>query len=62
MQLSAYRKGLNLPDAVIANVYIARELQEDGTALVKVEIHDDDKWPEFECLLKYWQLIKGVNR
>ena len=61
MQLSAYRKGLNLPDAIIANVYIARELQEDGTALVKVEIHTGDNWPEFECLLKYWKLIKGIK-
>lgn len=60
MQLSAYRKGLGLPDAIIANVYIARELRDDGTALVKVEIHDDDHWPEFECLLSYWKLIKGV--
>ena len=60
MQLSAYRKGLGLPKAVIANVYIARELQADGTALVKVEIHDDDKWPEFECLLKYWKLVNNI--
>ena len=61
MQLSAYRKGLNQPTAKIANVYIGRELQEDGTALVKLEIHDDDKWKEFECLLNYWKLIKGIE-
>lgn len=60
MQLSAYRKGLDAPNAKIANLYIGRELQEDGTALVKLEIHDEDYWPHFECLLNYWKLIKGV--
>jgi len=60
MQLSAYRKGLNLPDAKIANLYIGRDLQEDGTALVKLEIHEVDYWPQFECLLNYWKLSKGL--
>ena len=59
MQLSAYRKGLGIPDAVIANLYIGRDLQEDGSVLVKLEIHDGDWWPEFECLLKYWKLVKN---
>ena len=60
MQLSAYRKGLELPDAAIANVYIGRDLLEDGSALVKVEVHDKDLWPQFECLLNYWKLSKGL--
>lgn len=57
MQLSAYRKGLELPNAKIANLYIKREL-EDGKAIVKLEIHDGDWWDEFECLLRFWQLNK----
>jgi hypothetical protein len=66
MQLAAYRKGLAeqglcKPDAIMANLYIARELQEDGTALAKLEIHEDDYWPHFECLLNYWKLIKNVK-
>jgi hypothetical protein len=60
MQLSAYRKGMNMPDAKIANLYISRELQENGHPLVKVEVHDDDLWPQFECLLNYWKLSKGL--
>lgn len=60
MQLSAYRKGLELPEALIANVYIGRDLQEDGTALVKIETHNEDHWQHFECLLNYWKLCKGI--
>jgi len=59
MQLSAYRKGLELPEAKIANLYIGRELV-DGKAVVKLEVHDDDHWPHFDCLLNYWKLIKGI--
>lgn len=59
MQLSAYRKGLGLENAAIANVYIGRDIV-DGVVPVKVEVHDDDHWPHFECLLNYWKLIKGV--
>ena len=61
LQLSAYRRGLNNPQAKIANLYIGRELQDDGTALVKLEIHDSDYWDRFECLLKFWQLTKGYS-
>lgn len=60
MQLSAYRKGLGLPNAKIANVFIARDLKDDGTALVKIETHDVDYWDRFECLLNYWKLTKGL--
>jgi hypothetical protein len=58
MQLSAYRKGLGQHDAKIANLYISRELQEDGMPLVKIEVHDQDYWPHFECLLNFWKLSK----
>lgn len=57
MQLSAYRKGLELPDAKIANLFIGRELV-DGSPDIKLEIHGDDKWAEFECLLNFWKLTK----
>jgi len=57
MQLSAYRKGLELPNAKTANVFIQRDLI-DGKASVKVEIHEEDYWDRFECLLTYWQLTK----
>lgn len=60
MQLSAYRKGLELPDAQIANLFVGRDLQEDGTALVKIEFHDQDMWDRFECLLTFWKLSKGI--
>ena len=56
MQLSAYRKGLNLPNAMIANLYISRT--EPG--LVKLEVHGEDYWDRFECLLKYWYLSKNM--
>jgi len=61
MQLSAYRSGLGFMSAKIANLYVGRELQEDGAALVKLEIHDSDHYREFECLLTYWKLIKGIK-
>jgi len=60
MQLSAYRKGLELPDAIIANIYIGRDIDENGEVAVKVEVHEEDYWPHFECLLNYWKLIKKL--
>lgn len=57
LQLSAYRKGLGLPNAKIANVFVSRTVP----GLVKLEVHDDDYWDRFKCLLDYWKLKNGYK-
>jgi len=57
LQLSAYRLGLILPDANIANVFISRN--EPG--LIKIEKHKKVTTPTFIALLRYWQAAKGFD-
>jgi len=55
MQLAAYRKGLKLPRARCANVFICLE---DG----QIDFHEHKEeelqkgWEMFQCCLKLWQL------
>jgi len=57
MQLSAYRIGLGLPEANIANVFISRT----HPGLIKVELHKKDKGEDFIALLNYWQIAKSFD-
>lgn len=57
LQLSAYKTGLNLPDAGIANVFISRTVP----GLIKVEKHKKDFSNRFIALLLYWQAAKNYN-
>lgn len=57
LQLSAYRIGLNLPYAGIANVFISRT----EAGLVKIEKHDKDEGETFLALLEYWKALKGFD-
>ena len=55
MQLAAYRVGLEIPDAMAANVFVS-----STTGQVKVIQHSPEDlnrgWKMFKCLLDYWQL------
>ncbi len=57
LQLSAYRVGLNLPDAGIANVFISRTVP----GLIKVEKHKKDLTKSWITLLTYWQATKNFD-
>ncbi len=57
LQLCAYRLGLGLPKAGIANVFISRSVP----GLIKVEIHKKDLTQQWEALLKYWQKAKNFD-
>jgi len=56
MQLDAYRNGLNLPYATIANVYVSVS----NPGLVKIVVHEESNhFEQFMHLLQFWQLSKG---
>jgi len=57
MQLCAYRLGLYLPNAGIANVFISR----NTPGLIKIEKHTKDKTIAFSALLEYWKAIKDFD-
>lgn len=57
MQLCAYRLGLDLPNAGIANVFISRTVK----GLVKIEVHKKDLTKRFIALLAYWQITKDFD-
>jgi len=57
LQLSAYRLGLNLPKANIANVFISR----NNPGLIKIEKHKSGLEVAFSALLEYWKAIKRYD-
>ncbi len=57
LQLSAYRLGLNLPKAKLANVFIS--VREQG--LIRVDIHKEDYTDTFSALLNLWKHIKKFD-
>lgn len=58
MQLDAYRHGLGIPTATMANLYISRTHPGE----VRLIVHDEgNHFERFCCLLKYWQLSKNYN-
>lgn len=61
LQLAAYRKGLGIPHARCANVFVSRTYP----GLVKVvEWPESDlqtAWDMFHCLLRYWNLKNSFN-
>jgi hypothetical protein len=58
MQLDAYRHGLGIPSATMANVYISRSLPGE----VRVIVHEEgDHYQRFCLLLEYWKLSKGYR-
>jgi len=57
LQLSAYRLGLKLPDAKLANVFIS--VKERG--LIRVDIHKEDKTDLFIALLYFWKSYKKFD-
>ncbi len=57
LQLCAYKTGLNLPNARIANVFISRTYP----GLIKIEKHKDDLSSVFKALLKFWQAFKKFD-
>lgn len=57
LQLSAYRLGLNVPKAKLANVFIS--VKEPG--LIRVDIHKDDKTELFLSLLDFWKAYKSFD-
>jgi hypothetical protein len=58
MQLAAYRKGLGLNDAVLANVFVS--VTHPGLTLV--HIWEEGSWLErFLHLLDYWRLTKNFD-
>ena len=58
LQLAAYREGLGLPNATMANIFVSRSVP----GLVRIH-----QWPEgdyfqrFLCLLRFWQMTKGYD-
>lgn len=58
MQLDAYRHGLGIPEATMANVYVSRTHPGE----VRVTVHDEgDHFRRFCCLLEYWKLSKNYH-
>jgi len=58
MQLDAYRHGLKIPQATMANVYISRSHPGE----VRVIVHEEgDHYQRFCLLLEYWKLSKKYN-
>jgi hypothetical protein len=57
MQLSAYSHGLGFPGAKKLNIYVDRSNQ----GMFKWHEWKDDMYDRFECLLKYWQIVKGYK-
>lgn len=57
LQLSAYRLGLGLSHAGIANVFISR----NHPGLIKVEKHKVSKQVQFLALVNYWQAAKDFD-
>jgi hypothetical protein len=58
MQLDAYRHGLGIPYAVMANLYISRSHPGE----VRLIIHDEgNHFERFQHLLAYWKLSKNYN-
>ncbi|MFV2058674.1 MAG: hypothetical protein ACC707_19600 [Thiohalomonadales bacterium] len=58
LQLSAYKLGLGLPNARIANVFISRT----HPGLIKIEKHKDDLSNTFRALLAFWNTLKKIDR
>ena len=61
MQLAAYRVGLDLPNAVCANVFVSAT--KPGLVIIKEWSQDDlaRGWEMFQSLLRFWQ-IKNQHR
>lgn len=61
MQLAAYRVGLNLPNAVCANVFVSAT--QPGLVVIKEWSQEDlaRGWEMFQSLLRFWQ-IKNQHR
>ncbi len=58
MQLDAYRHGLGIPNAIMANLYVSR----NHPGEVRLIIHEDGNHFERFChLLNYWKLDKGYD-
>lgn len=58
MQLDAYRHGLGIPNAQMANVYISRSHPGE----VRIIVHEEgNHFERFKHLLAYWQLSKGYS-
>lgn len=58
MQLDAYRHGLRIPQATMANVYISRTCPGE----VRIIVHEEgDHYQRFCLLLEYWKLSKKYN-
>ncbi len=57
MQISAYSHGIGFPNAKKMNIFVSRTVP----GLITHHEWDTDMYDRFECLLKYWQLVKNYK-